>query len=79
METIEVTFPTNIPKDKVIFIIEGNMKKNSKYSCVVKFDRFEDNENVFLISSSDGANAFYLIGMTAGAIMEAFNSYSKDT
>lgn len=72
METIEVTFPTNIPKEKIIFILEGNLKKNSKYTCEVEFDRFEDDENVFRVSSDYGAKAFYLIGMTASGIIEAF-------
>ena len=72
METIEVTFPTNIPKEKIIFILEGTLKLNSKYTCEVEFDRFEDDENVFLVSSEYGANAFFLIGITASGIIEAF-------
>ncbi len=72
MEMIEATFPLFIPKKKVIEIIQGNMKKNSKYTCEVEFDREEEGENVFLISSEDGPSAFYLIGCTAIAMLQHY-------
>jgi hypothetical protein len=72
LETIEVTFPTIIPKEKIIFILEGNLKQNSKFTCKVKFDRFEDDENVFLVSSDYGVRAFYFIGMTASSIIQTY-------
>ena len=47
------------------------MKTNSKYKVSVKFKCVEDNENTFTISS-DYAEAFYLICMTASGIIERF-------
>lgn len=72
MDTIEVTFPKHIPINKVIFNLEGNIKHNSKYTCKVVYDRYENGENTFLVSSKFGAPAFFLIGMTASAIIERF-------
>ena len=60
METIKVTFPTNIPKEKIIFILEGNLKQNSKYTCKVEFDRFEDDE-ISKMTYTDVYNRCYKI------------------
>lgn len=72
-ETIEVTFPDNIPVEKLIFLIEENIKQNTKYTCKVEFIGFEDDENVYHISSEYGPEVFYFIGMNASGILEAFN------
>lgn len=66
---IKVTFPLNFSKEDVIYIIEENLKKNSPYTCNVMFLYEEDGENVFAVSSNDGAEAFYYIGMTAFGIL----------
>jgi len=72
MESIKVTFPAHIPPSTVKFILEGNMKENSKYTCHVSFVGFKDNENVFNIATYDGPDAFYLIGIAAAHIMAKF-------
>jgi len=72
METIEVTFPSSIPQQLIIQILEGNLKQNSKYSCKVRFGGFESDEVVYFVSSEDGPEAFYLIGMTASGIIQKF-------
>jgi hypothetical protein len=70
MEEIIVTFPKSIPTSKIEFIMEENLKRNSKFRCICKYLKEEDNENVYSISSGDGAEAFYFIGMTASCIIE---------
>lgn len=72
MTTIEVTFPREISPATVKTILEGNMEKKSKYTCSVEFAGYEDGEAVYNISSQDGAEAFYLIGMTASGIIASF-------
>lgn len=71
--TIIATFPTIIPADKVKYLLENNLKENSIYSCTVEYTRTEAFNNYFTVSSTGGANAFYLIGMTTSVILEAFN------
>ena len=71
MDTIRVTFPAHIPRDIIKQVLEENMHANTQYKCEVKFEKFEDEENVFLISS-EPAEAFYLIGMTASQIIKKY-------
>ena len=75
MQAIEVTFPDWIPPGRIIFMIEENVKTNCNFTCSAKFERWEENhgdgENVFLVSSDGGPAAFFYIGMTTAAIMEA--------
>ena len=73
VDTIVVTFPTIVPVNKVKFLLEENLKKNSIYSCTVEYTHTAAFDNIFNISSAGGANAFYLIGMTSSVILEAFN------
>ena len=71
--TIVVSFPTVIPKDKVKFLMENNLKENSVFTCTVDYTKTESFNNFFDISSEGGADAFYLIGMTSSVILEAYN------
>jgi hypothetical protein len=66
---VTATFPTTISPGKIKFILEGNLKKNSKYECTVTFVGEVDGENDFTIEA-DSAEAFYLIGMTAYGIID---------
>lgn len=72
MQSITVTFPKNIPVDKVVFIMEGNMKANSDYPCQCQFKEFDGEENVFLIWSNCN-EAFYFIGITAAQIITKYS------
>lgn len=69
MESITVTFPIKILPEKVKFIMEENLKRNSKYFCLVSFEGVEDGENVYIITS-DSAEAFYLIRVQACAMIQ---------
>ena len=71
--TIIVSFPTIIPKDKVKFLLENNIQENSAYSCSVEYVYTVSFNNYFNVSSEHGANAFYLIGMTSSVILEAYH------
>lgn len=68
---IEVTFPKIIPRELIKQIIEGNIAENSKYICVVTFEETDAKEHTFTIES-ERAEAFYLIGITAGLILQRF-------
>lgn len=65
---ITITLPVQFKPIKVKQIIEGNLWENSKYKCHVQLNGFEDDENVYTISS-DQVEAFYLIGMTVSELM----------
>ena len=54
--------------------MEGNLKQNSKYTCKVIYDRFENDKNVYYVSTEFGAKAFFLIGMTASSIIDSFKN-----
>ncbi len=76
-QTIKVTFPKRIPPERVKLIIEGNMKANSKFTCIVtQIEDDEDEENVFEISSSDPVGVFYFIGMTASQLLRKYERNS---
>ncbi|NHN26776.1 hypothetical protein FIA58_013910 [Flavobacterium jejuense] len=77
MDTIEVTFPLEIDPNQVIYILESSLSKFTKYNCKVDFKGIEENENIFFISSKDGANAFYFIGMAASNIMHLLDKNKK--
>lgn len=51
--------------------MEEQLRKNSKYSCEITFEKFEDDENVFSVKA-DSAQAFYLIGIMAGVLIQKY-------
>lgn len=72
MESIKITMPNSMSYTWVKNCIEGNLAKNSKYTCKVSFSGIEDKEAVYKITSSC-AEAFYLIGMTTSEMIRKFN------
>lgn len=79
MDSIRVTFPTYIPITGVIALMQEAMKRYSKYTIEVEFDKEEDGENVYWISTDDGPPAFYQAGMTTSIILAQYQSkgYTK--
>ncbi len=78
MDIIETTFPKFISKDIIIHLLENNLKKNTSFTCKVEFIKeYNDTENLFKIISSSGAEAFYLIGMIASGIIDAYLEISN--
>lgn len=75
LQSITVTFPKYIKPEKIIKIIEGNMKANSNYECQCHFKGFDGQENVYVIWAEQN-EAFYLIGMTAAGILEKYGNNS---
>ena len=73
MESILVTFPEEISPAVVKDLMEGNIEQNTNFTCSVNFMGIEDNQNVFKISSTDGPEAFYVIGICASAIVRVFS------
>lgn len=72
-QTIEVTFPAAIPPESFKYMIEGGLEKGSKYNCEVEHTGIEkDGENLYTITTSDGPEAFYYIGMMTAMIIEIF-------
>ena len=72
MEVIEITFQKTIPIKDIVHILEGGLKELSKFTCNVKFDRVEDNENVFFVSTGYGPKAFFMFGMITASIQELY-------
>lgn len=68
---IKVTFPKSIRPETFKKIIEGNIKANSVYTCEVTYVGSALDENNYEIES-DNAYAFYLIGMTASALISKY-------
>jgi len=72
MESIIITMPKEMSVSWVKNCFEGNLKKNSKYSCHVTYTGIETGEHTFKITTNC-AQAFYLIGMTASQMIAKFN------
>lgn len=51
--------------------MEEHLRKSSKYTCEITFEKFEDDENVFSVKAST-AEAFYLIGLMAGVLIQKY-------
>lgn len=77
MHNITVTFPLSLSPGRVKSAIEGNISMNSNYVCTVTFIGQVDGENVYRIES-DTAEAYYLIGMTAGELIKTINNPKRN-
>jgi hypothetical protein len=69
MPKVQVTFPTDIPAKKVIELMETTIRTNEQgFTCKVKYMKKHRGEYLFEITTNK-AQGFYFIGMTAHAIM----------
>lgn len=69
--SIDVTFPKDLPRQTVKELIEGNLKKNSEYTCKVYNRGTYEGQNLFEIIVKD-VKALYFIGVTAAVILQAY-------
>ncbi len=68
METIRVTFPKSIPVIDVQYNIMGSLKKFNGSLCNVEHLGEDEEQNSYAITA-DSPESFYLIGITAAAML----------